>query len=453
MDVVTNARESLSQELNKWFWTSQRTEWDQKRSKLVKQMALQIETISEHQPAPNQLALQSTHAMLGSEAEKLAGLKRDRWLLACCIPPSLLVAVYGRSGRASLDEKLQQYADVVEYIVEPSSQLERVPVTDLLRRIGRQRNEENSTELNCGVARCWDIAHEILSCATDANLPELERRVKMATAAAQYLGRQFKELVVLPCVRPGSGLDEYESVALKMRAERGQAGEQDPWQQLYLRFRCWELDGALQYAKQYLNDQGFIQALEGWIRREPAPSTLPDMGRDTNSYRKVMFSIVRQGDSQSFEPDVIEHSEDFIWYRMAHLYPKTEKASFSQELHALQSDVVSWGHESFSSYPLVYLQVLLLTQQFEQAVAYWWDPKAPADSGDTGTVDRTRGVEAIHLALALMDARKKGAAELLHVKPSTVPMPYFCCCHCSVVPNSCVGAGGSRILRLACGVW
>ena len=40
MDVVTNARESLSQELNKWFWTSQRTEWDQKRSKLVKQMAL-----------------------------------------------------------------------------------------------------------------------------------------------------------------------------------------------------------------------------------------------------------------------------------------------------------------------------------------------------------------------------------------------------------------------------
>ena len=78
MDVVTNARESLSQELNKWFWTSQRTEWDQKRSKLVKQMALQIETISEHQPAPNQLALQSTHAMLGSEAEKLAGLKREQ---------------------------------------------------------------------------------------------------------------------------------------------------------------------------------------------------------------------------------------------------------------------------------------------------------------------------------------------------------------------------------------
>jgi len=95
-----------------------------------------------------------------------------------------------------------------------------------------------------------------------------------------------------------------------------------------------------------------------------------------------------------------------------------------QELHALQGDVVSWGHESFSSFPLVYLQVLLLTQQFEQAVAYWWDPKAPQDQGDQGTVDRTRGVEAIHLALALMDTHRKGGQELLHVKPSSADPGY-----------------------------
>lgn len=49
MDVVTEARESLCTELNKGFWTSQRSEWDRERSKLVKQMALQIEKIHDYQ--------------------------------------------------------------------------------------------------------------------------------------------------------------------------------------------------------------------------------------------------------------------------------------------------------------------------------------------------------------------------------------------------------------------
>ncbi len=40
---------------------------------------------------------------------------------------------------------------------------------------------------------------------------------------------------------------------------------------------------------------------------------------------------------------------------MAHLYPKTGEA-FDMDLHKLQSEILNWGHKSFSAFPLVYLQ-------------------------------------------------------------------------------------------------
>ena len=85
---------------------------------------------------------------------------------------------------------------------------------------------------------------------------------------------------------------------------------------------------------------------------------------------------------------------------------------------SLQSDVVSWGHTSFGGVPLLYLQVLLLTQQFEQAVAYWWNPSEAADAGDLSS--GPRGVEAVNLLLAVMDAQRKTSSKnLINVKPAT----------------------------------
>jgi len=117
-----------------------------------------------------------------------------------------------------------------------------------------------------------------------------------------------------------------------------------------------------------------------------------------------LFSIVGGGDGEEFEPEIINTSEDFIWFRMAHLYPKTRTNDYLALLQSLQRDVVAWGPTSFEAYPLVYLQVLLLTQQFEQAVKYWWDPVNKDDCNEDG--HGPRGIESLHLLLAIMDTQR-----------------------------------------------
>lgn len=108
------------------------------------------------------LQLQNATALLGAETAQLAGVKRER------------------SGRASLDEKMQQYAEaifccpakaccelsslsqVVEFIVDPSSQLQPMTVTGMLRNIGRKRHMADGSEINCATSRAWEICDQLL---------------------------------------------------------------------------------------------------------------------------------------------------------------------------------------------------------------------------------------------------------------------------------------------------
>jgi hypothetical protein len=368
----------------------------------MKEMALQITTaqIRDNQQGPMVLGVQQqTQALLGADARQLAGVKRER------------------SGRASLDDKMQQYAEVVEFIVDNNTQLQET-VTAMLRNIGRRRFQANKTDLNSAISRIWIIADQLLSEARDPDATADLCRSKMVVAAAQYLGRQYLELVVekeKPGYEPGSTMDPYDTFI-----KGGDWNKNfDPssahplvWQHVYLRLRCWQLNEAVMYAQTYLpHEEQFNSLFSAWAKQEHVMNpNLPDAG--DNPFKKVLYSIVL-GNSQTLETQIITTSEDFVWFRMAHLYAKGIGPEFRSELSMLQSDVVNWGAASFQGFPLLYLQVLVLTQQFEQAVNYWWDPQTPMDRGDT--LVGPRGIEAIHLMLAVIDTQKKSKQRLLRV--------------------------------------
>merc|ERR1712166_167634 len=67
-----------------------------------------------------------------------------------------------------------------------------------------------------------------------------------------------------------------------------------------------------------------------------------------------------------------------------------------QELADLRLLIIEWGPGTFTGCPLLYLQVLLLTHQYERAVDYLRNPSNDADKFTDGSE-----TEAVHLAIAL----------------------------------------------------
>ena len=83
---------------------------------------------------------------------------------------------------------------------------------------------------------------------------------------------------------------------------------------------------------------------------------------------------------------MITTAEDYIWFRLAYMYGHgDEPMLMHQDLNDLQLSVCEWGPERFDAYPLLYLQVLLLTHQFERAVDYFRSPSLQSDQFQEGS--------------------------------------------------------------------
>ena len=92
---------------------------------------------------------------------------------------------------------------VVEFIVDPTSQLQAQTVPAMLRNVGRTRlNVEPHVQLNCAVNRTWEIVEQLLTevvTVADDNSDIKEKvQKRMIFAAAHYLGRCMP--VMLPSI-------------------------------------------------------------------------------------------------------------------------------------------------------------------------------------------------------------------------------------------------------------
>ena len=83
---------------------------------------------------------------------------------------------------------------------------------------------------------------------------------------------------------------------------------------------------------------------------------------------------------------MIGTAEDYVWFRLAYMYGHGEEPMLMhQDLNDLQLSVCEWGPQRFDAYPLLYLQVLLLTHQFERAVDYFCSPSLESDKFQDGS--------------------------------------------------------------------
>ncbi len=188
------------------------------------------------------------------------------------------------------------------------------------------------------------------------------------------------------------------------------------WMQIYLCMRCGDLDAALEVARSAPAVSGEFVSFLAAYKADPcrmlpaqlwrqltasynqfAGPTAGDSAASDGSYKQVCYNLLGRCDSAKMYPKVLSLTPDFLWYRLrlvtdpdvalpATLTPCT------QSLASLQQMLCEYGPSHFNPQgrsPLLYFQVLLLSQQFERAVHYLC------------TASDSLGVEAVHFALAL----------------------------------------------------
>eukprot|EP01094_Clydonella_sp_ATCC50884_P009854 TRINITY_DN1938_c0_g1_i1.p1 TRINITY_DN1938_c0_g1~~TRINITY_DN1938_c0_g1_i1.p1 ORF type:complete len:932 (+),score=292.08 TRINITY_DN1938_c0_g1_i1:176-2971(+) len=193
---------------------------------------------------------------------------------------------------------------------------------------------------------------------------------------------------------PSTTIDEY----LKLKNIRGD------WSLVYLLVRCGKMTEAIKAARRFKATHDFAQYLEAYMREDRKLSStdqsrLLDIEKsfppETSSediqmaYRRALFLVIGRPESRrKHNARVFKTAPDFMWLKLC-LIEETNTSRF--QLSHLQHLLLAHGAGHFNpkgTNPLLYFQVLLLSQQFERAVSYLIRHKEYR-------------VEGVHIAIAL----------------------------------------------------
>ena len=187
------------------------------------------------------------------------------------------------------------------------------------------------------------------------------------------------------------------------------------WPIIYYCLRCGEVEALEQYVasigprmatfaghlSDYLRNPNGILEADAWSE---LVSTTKKFKVDPDPYKRAVHSILSRFDLTPELSDVFSTAQDFMWASLSLLTdvggpqggpggrgPEPNSLP-RQTLGELQETLLSYGREGYfnqaSQSPLLYFQVLLMSQQFEEALAYLLASDHYA-------------VEAVHFAVAL----------------------------------------------------
>ena len=136
---------------------------------------------------------------------------------------------------------------------------------------------------------------------------------------------------------------------------------------------------------------------------------------ESDPFRMTLLKLLGRCDvkRKSGHPLVIQTAEDYLWLQLWLISGGGKKDGSGEDVHAmldgstyglteLQKLIVQFGPKHFSS-PLTYFQALLLTRQYERAIAYLY------------VYER---VDAIHYAIAMHPLLKTSSSMVCSIVPS-----------------------------------
>ena len=340
----------------------------------------------------------------------------------------------GGSGpaRSAMDAKMLEYARVVYLLNEARTHHDAFPLLTAFKDVVKATTDRNPNKKE--MKDCWKTLAMIMGERDVRNGKFMGNVVSEGRYAAQepsayaaafvvgartFLEKQFAKFVLVKVrenptaarLGPKPGPIFLVRAFLKVKyfdrswpSEFEDVVDEHPfWAQIYYLLRCGHVDAAVElaeswpaagamrdYLAEYAASENRMLPAELWTQLLSENRQLP---RDSDRYKLAVYNLLGRCDTG--KTYVSETTQDFLWVKLALVTQDVGElppalSSHQYTLGELQKLLRGYGPGHFNQggrTPLLYLQVLFLSQQFHEAVDFLM------------SVDGYR-VEAVHLALA-----------------------------------------------------
>ncbi|XP_074644286.1 nuclear pore complex protein Nup93-like [Tubulanus polymorphus] len=292
---------------------------------------------------------------------------------------------------------------------------EKLPT--MFSQVGEKLEDKNVIEI-------WSMVNHMISLpvltASDLISERNSKKIQMifVNQARKYLEESYKKFIQttlsgsLQQAKLGGIPGTYHLVRAFLNVkhpattpglEEGLVDGHPLWAVLYYCLRCGDLKAAMNVVTpQHLGD--VYPFLEEYINSDEnrlSPNSESQLKlqyrrsirNSTDPYKRAVYSIIGCADPNDSHHEIAEKIDDYLWIKLSQIGYDDSESSDRMTLNQLQKLLLEeYGENHFNAnqQPMVYFQVLLLTAQFEAALAF------------LSRFDRLR-CHAVHIALALYE--------------------------------------------------
>jgi len=299
------------------------------------------------------------------------------------------------TGRSALTPVEMTFARQIFVCNELSIKEQNCNFLEALKQAGQKTEQQSVKDL-------WDLVEQFVTqLPAESNVKKsrqtVEFRSKLVETSRLYLEKKYRDFVET-CVYsnlqkaqlggiPGLYNVVQSYLKLKMQPfsstfEDGTVGGVPVWPLLYYCLRCGDAEATMQAAEalppQYSDMKTYIK---NYVHGGENPNDEAKLRlqykrvvRSTpDPYKKIVYCVVGRCDYADTHPDVINKTEDYLWFKLALVQPGESEVKNAASLQNLQKLVLEeYGESHFKAFeqPYLYAQILLLTAHLEPALEF-----------------------------------------------------------------------------------
>lgn len=375
--IIAEARQKTNQEIEESFSTSNELEWEKHKQKIM------TELLGSFNPE-----VSVPHTTTSSYSNRQTG--------------------FNPQARTVMNDIELEFARQI-YLYNQKILTNEQPKPDLIKNFAnffKKMNEKNLEDL-------WDMINTMTNMSSmdyDETLNYLDRNNSEKTQsnyvnqAINHLERSFKDLIQntvnanLKQAKLGGGLGTLRLVSGYLRLSSSEKyhqfseetfdDKQPLWPTIYLCIRCGDIEAAksvalnakkediANYLDEIIKDSGkngrgrLNHISENKLKIEYKSK----IKRVNDAYKRAVYCYLGRysGDDDSIN-EVLDNVDDFLWFKLNSVVFKKDQQSDNMTFQEFQTKMsVEFGEKYFTQNrnPFTYLQVLLLTAQFELAVEF-----------------------------------------------------------------------------------
>lgn len=299
------------------------------------------------------------------------------------------------TGRSALTPVEMTFARQIFVCNELSIKEQNCNFLEALKQAGQKTEQQSVKDL-------WDLVEQFVTqLPAESNVKKsrqtVEFRSKLVETSRLYLEKKYRDFVET-CVYsnlqkaqlggiPGLYNVVQSYLKLKMQPfsstfEDGTVAGVPVWPLLYYCLRCGDAEATMQAAEalppQYSDMKTYIK---NYVHGGENPNDEAKLRlqykrvvRSTpDPYKKIVYCVVGRCDYADTHPDVINKTEDYLWFKLALVQPGESEVKNAASLQNLQKLVLEeYGESHFKAFeqPYLYAQILLLTAHLEPALEF-----------------------------------------------------------------------------------